>query len=166
MARKAQSAEITVKIAMVPHGYQIDFFDQNGKELGSECRDFGGDYDPAKIKFTFIAAILNAIKGIEGYFPRAERFSRMGERKQVSAQVRSRLIRQYIFASLVDPETLMLVGMPLPELYTSVRTSMRRAGEKAASHAEIDEELMILCDKGVLSRRRDIYSLDDGVSGA
>lgn len=37
---------VTLKIVLVPHGYQVDMFDADDNPIGTQCRDYGGDIDP------------------------------------------------------------------------------------------------------------------------
>lgn len=51
---------MTIKIVLVPHGFQVDLFDADDKPCGTECRDYGSDIDP----LYGAAAILASVKAL------------------------------------------------------------------------------------------------------
>lgn len=57
--------DITAKVYLVPHGYQIDLLDSKGKELGSSCRDFGGSYPIKKMSVIVASGMLANMEKVE-----------------------------------------------------------------------------------------------------
>ncbi len=67
--------DLTVKVYLVPHGYQVDFFDIDGHPRGSTCRDFTGSktikYWTDQVELYFVQALerlRHAQKGGEHEF--------------------------------------------------------------------------------------------------
>lgn len=56
---------ISVNWFFVPYGYQIDIY-QDGKLAYSECRDFGGNYLPKKLKQEIMARTLKLMDEFRG----------------------------------------------------------------------------------------------------
>lgn len=53
--------DISIQLALVGHGYQVDVFD-TGKHLGSSCRDFDGSYKLNQLKASFIEMFGKALR--------------------------------------------------------------------------------------------------------
>lgn len=65
LARQRRKPDVTAKVYLVEHGYQLDLFDENGKKLGFECRDFGGDYPVDKMQNVAAAAMIATMQKCE-----------------------------------------------------------------------------------------------------
>ena len=57
--------DLSMRAGFVKYGYQINFYDGAGQELGFVCRDFGDDYDVKAIRTAAIAAIADAFEALE-----------------------------------------------------------------------------------------------------
>jgi hypothetical protein len=100
--RPEWSAEFSVKVHLVSHGYQIDFFDNAGSLIGSSCRDFGGSHDPTQMQTTVIAGFLATMCRAEFHFKRGKMIDGFSEKQIELAVDRCRQIRKGILAAIID----------------------------------------------------------------
>jgi oligoribonuclease NrnB/cAMP/cGMP phosphodiesterase (DHH superfamily) len=59
---------VTAEITLVEHGYQIDITDHTKRKESKTacvCRDFGGDYDISEMATSVVAALIQAMAGLE-----------------------------------------------------------------------------------------------------
>ena len=71
---------ITIKITLVPHGYEFDIFDRNGVLVASTCRDFGGNYDVGLSGAVLIRKIRNMFEDLEQSIKYVEKRSVQNDR--------------------------------------------------------------------------------------
>jgi hypothetical protein len=57
--------QLTIYAYFVPHGYELEYYDIDGKNIGHTCRDFGSDYSVEYIKMTAVAQIAKAFENLE-----------------------------------------------------------------------------------------------------
>lgn len=62
---ESPAPDVTAKVYLVPYGYEIDFCDANGKEIGFTCRDFGGDIPIKKARDLVVAGMISAMEKLE-----------------------------------------------------------------------------------------------------
>jgi hypothetical protein len=62
---------LEIKLYLIEHGYQLDAFDSNGREVGSECRDFGGEYPPEKMRDIVLGGVLSVMRKAETAYRKA-----------------------------------------------------------------------------------------------
>lgn len=67
-----KSATLTVRVVLVPHGYQIDIEhdgratkDGQGIATAAVCRDFAGDYDPASAADVLMGRLILVMRELE-----------------------------------------------------------------------------------------------------
>ena len=159
-SEKDDSEQLTFTVTLVPHGYQIDAKNSNGEEIGSECRDFGGDYPPADMATTIVASFLKAMERAEFYFERARRFADSPEDEQDAMIARSKLVRRYILTALTDLADRK-VTPSLHKLVERVRIEIKGhvPHNRMPTSKEIEEEVTILVHMGAVFTSGNQYTL-------
>jgi len=152
MKKQKQSApipDLTAKVYLVPHGYQIDFTNDKGRSVGSSCRDFGGNYEVKKMRNTVIAGMAYVMEDIELRHLRIKKIIKLSE-KQME---RLLTIRRAIFASIVNEEEWTLKKLPdgwvdSDDINFAVKKKLE--GHIKVTDDEITEEIQYLIVRGAL----------------